>query len=131
MLGFEGCIGVCRAGRQQVDENESRRKLPEFPGHTPAMCPGHLCSEGAHSLGIIKGTSLAVPLVLPTFLYTSRRVSLSVKWCWCVFCSADSCCHWRPLASCFQRVASAALCLPVNLRPSASSSGSRKLPIRL
>lgn len=42
MLGFEGCIGVCGAVRQQVDENESRQGATRVAGHTPATCPGRL-----------------------------------------------------------------------------------------
>lgn len=49
MLGFEGCIGVCRAGRQQVDENESRRKPPEFQD-TPQPCVLAACAPAHEQL---------------------------------------------------------------------------------
>lgn len=49
MLGFEGYIRVCRAGRQQVDEDESRRKSLEFQD-TPQPCVLAACAPAHEQL---------------------------------------------------------------------------------
>lgn len=51
----------------------SHQSSRTHPSHVswPPVPPPTSSSEGAHSVGLIQGTSLAVPFVLPTFLYTS------------------------------------------------------------